>query len=98
MTISIQNGQLGLQQLQARQAFKPRPKPIESPPLEQAVIPEKSEVEASPAMDRQLRQMVGSVYQEVNQLAEGLGYVGLTESQVARALTTGDSLLADYHA
>jgi len=97
MTISIQNGQLSLQHLQARQAFQTKPKSA-TPPQPQTAPNEDIALAEAPRMDRQLRETVGPIFQAVNQMAQELGYVGLTQSQVARAYVTGSSLLADYQA
>lgn len=97
-TIGINGGNqaIGLQKLQARQAFKPLPKPenntLEIEPAEAVATPMVNK------MDRQLREIVTPIFTEVNEMAQQLGYVGLTQSQVAKAYTTGDSLLADYSA
>ncbi len=91
-----------LQMLRAQQAFRARTAGPASREVDEVLlshVAEAASVEApaekatSASRQPDPRQ---DLYREVQDLAGRLGYVGLSETAIQRAMTLGESLLADY--
>lgn len=96
------NGLIGYRSVQKSPAAGAAQESLGTSPLDLQDIPAsgQSKTQAPSAGNPATRTnpLYQQLYEDVRQVAEKAGYVGLTQSDVARAYATGSSLLADYHA
>lgn len=78
--------------------WQPAPLAANTPAVNAAPHPDVSADRPMPASASQGPQPPEAVFREVSALAESMGYVGLTRTALARAMTQGTSLLADVRA
>jgi hypothetical protein len=99
MSSSIGSGTDALQMLRAQQAFSARPAETARPAQAEVGADESAGDETELATSGTLAAPQNkALYQEVQDLASRLGYVGLSEKAIERAMVLGESLLADYRA
>lgn len=77
------------QQTQATEAFR---QPATSKPAETKTVTDEPLSATPPISQGQWSQTV----EEVQSIAQRAGYIGVTEQDIRRAYTLGESLLADY--
>ncbi len=108
MTHSITSQETSsLQLLQAQKAFKTKTQSANlgdfssNIPVDEAVLSNGKIIKGSSnSINSQKTTSMSNVakFNEINMVAKQVGYVGLTESQIQRALNLGESLLANYQA
>jgi hypothetical protein len=96
--MQISSSTPSIQMLKAQQAWEARQAAKTSAPVEQQtpapvqIETNRPELTASSPATPQWKQTV----QEIQNIAQRSGYVGITEQDIRKAYTYGDSLLADY--
>lgn len=100
----ITPGTSSIQMLKAQQAWEARRAARTATPQETALAPEtrgperpeRRTIDSEPQNFAQQVPQWRETVREVQQIAEKAGYVGVTEQDIRRAYTQGESLLADY--
>ncbi len=113
MTHSITSTETSpLKLLQAQQAFKKDRTTASShangsgsvdsfkAPVDEAILSNGKTIKHNSALKKSpaLSAYSAAKFNEINTIAQQVGYVGLTESDIQRALISGESLLTDHHA
>ena len=98
----IESGTQSIQMLKAQQAWEARRSAKTAPAAEQvqtaspAIEIAKPALDSTPATGQTLSPQWSRKVQDIQQMAQKTGFMGVSEQDIRRAYTQGESLFADY--
>lgn len=101
----VESGTQSIQLLKAQQAWEarrasktttPDQAPVASPNAAPSIEVARPALDATPAVSQTISPQWAQKVQEIQQVAEKAGFVGVSEQDIRRAYVHGESLFADY--